>query len=82
MPVAEVEVRLGSSVGTEHRYSCFNRPPYKETVEHSQGGVSWPFRMSRECRYDRSLSDRFCAGCKHTGSGEAWVENNLKAGAK
>ena len=82
MPVAEVEVGLGSSVGQEHRYGCFNRPPYKETVEHSQGGASWPFRMSRECRYDRSLSDRFCAGCKHAGSGEAWIEDNLNAGAK
>lgn len=82
MPVAEVDVRLGSSVGTEHRYGCFNRPPYHETVEHSQGGASWPFRMSRECRYDRSLSDRFCAECKHAGSGEAWIESNLKAGAK
>ena len=82
MPVAEVEVRLGSSVGSEHRYGCFNRPPYLETVEHSQGGASWPFRMSRECRYDRSLSDRFCQGCKHAGSGEAWIESNLKAGAK
>lgn len=82
MPVAEVEVRKGSSVGSEHRYSCFNRSAYKETVEHSQGGASWPFRMSRECRYDRSLSDRFCAGCKHAGSGEAWIKDNLKAGAK
>lgn len=82
MPVAEVAVGLGSSVDAEHRYRCHNRPPYRETVEHSQGGVSWPFRMSRECRYDRSLSDRFCAGCKHAGSGEAWIESNLKAGAK
>lgn len=82
MPVAEVEVRLGSSVGPEHRYGCFNRPPYHQTVQHSQGGASWPFRMSRECRYDRSLSDRFCAGCKHAGSGEVWIESNLKAGAK
>jgi len=82
MPVAEVEVVPGSSVGHEHRYGCFNRPPYHQTVEHSQGGASWPFRMSNECRYDRSLSDRFCAGCKHAGSGEAWIESNLKAGAK
>ena len=82
MPVSEVEVRLGSSVDAEHRYGCFNRKPYLETVEHSRGGASWPFRMSRECRYDRSLSDRFCAGCKHAGSGEAWIEANLKAGAK
>lgn len=81
MPVVEVVVRPGSSVGPEHRYGCFNRPAFKQTVESSHGDT-WPYRMSNECRYDRSLSDRFCQGCKHAGSGEAWIESNLKAGAK
>ena len=27
--------------------------------------------MSRECRYDKSLTDPRCADCKHRGSGEA-----------
>lgn len=82
MPVFDHPVHQHGVVDAEHRYHCHNRPAYKETVEHSQGGASWPFRMSHECRYDRSLSDRFCAGCKHAGSGEAWIESNLKAGAK
>jgi len=82
MPVFDHPVHRHGVVDTDHRYQCHNRPPYLETVEHSQGGASWPFRMSNDCRYDRSLSDRFCAGCKHAGSGEAWIESNLKAGAK
>ena len=81
MPVVEVKVRPSSSVGPEHRYHCHNRPAFKQTVESSHG-ETWPYRMSNECRYDRSLSDRFCQGCKHAGSGEAWIEANLKAGAK
>jgi len=28
--------------------------------------------MSKECRYDRSLTDVRCAGCEHRGSGEAY----------
>jgi hypothetical protein len=28
--------------------------------------------MSRECRYDRSLTDPRCATCKHRGSGEEY----------
>ena len=82
MPVFDYPVHQHGMRDSDRRYHCHNRQPYKETVEHSQGGASWPFRMSRECRYDRSLSDRFCAGCKHAGSGEAWIESNLKAGAK
>lgn len=81
MPVVEVKVRPSSSVGPEHRYGCFNRPAFKQTVESSHG-ETWPYRMSNECRYDRSLSDRFCSGCKHAGGGDAWIESNLKAGAK
>lgn len=27
--------------------------------------------MSRDCRYDKSLTDPRCADCKHRGSGEA-----------
>ena len=82
MPVFDHPVHQHGIVDAEHRYHCHNRPAYRETVEHSQGGSSWQFRMSHECRYDRSLSDRFCQGCKHAGSGEAWIESNLKAGAK
>lgn len=31
--------------------------------------------MSRECRYDKSLTDPRCSECKHRGSGEAhWAK--------
>lgn len=82
MPVVEVKVRPGSSVGPEHRYGCFNRPPYRETVEHSQGGASWPYRMSNECRYDRSTKDSACAGCCHAGTGERYIAEQNAKGAK
>lgn len=82
MPVVEVNVRLSSSVGSEHRYGCFNRPAYRETVEHSQGGTSWPFRMSHECRYDRSTKDSACAGCCHAGNGERYIAEQNAKGAK
>lgn len=35
-------------------------------------------RMSKECRYDKSLSDGRCAGCKHAGSGERYAAEVLK----
>ena len=81
MPVVEVKVRPSSSVGSEHRYGCFNRPEFKQTVESSHGDT-WPYRMSNECRYDRSLSDRFCAGCCHAGNGELYIAEQNDKGAK
>ena len=33
-----------------------------------------PYRMSRECRYDMSLTDPRCENCKNRGSGEAYNE--------
>ena len=73
MPVVEVKVRPSSSVGSEHRYGCLNRPAFfRQTVE-SIHGETCPCRMSNEFRYDRSLSDRFCAGCRHAGTGEQYI---------
>lgn len=40
------------------------------------------FRMSNECRYDRSLSDNACAGCRHAGSGERYVAAQEQAIAR
>ena len=34
--------------------------------------VKIPHVMSRECRFDMSLKDPWCEGCKHRGSGEAY----------
>lgn len=63
MPVADHPVHQHGVRDADHRYGCYNRAPYRETVTHSQGGVSWPFRMSRDCRYDRAMADNACAGC-------------------
>lgn len=67
MPVADHPVHRSGIRDAEHRYGCWNRAPFKEMVEHSQGGTSWPFAMSRNCMYDRSLDDSACAGCTHAG---------------
>lgn len=81
MPVVDVEVGRGSQRDEKHRYHCHNRPPFNEVCTSSHGDT-WPFRMSHECRYDRSLSDRFCDGCCHAGSGERYIEEREAEGAK
>lgn len=83
MPVIEHPVHQHGVRDAEHRYGCWNRAPFKEivTVEGWQGTVSWPFRMSRECRYECSLDDHACAGCCHAGSGEQYVKAMENAGA-
>lgn len=42
--------------------------------------VRIPHVMSRECRYDMSLTDARCGGCKHRGSGEVYANKIRKAG--
>lgn len=51
------------------------------TVEGTRETVVMPFRMSSECRYDRSLSDQHCTGCVHAGSGESYVNEQERKGA-
>lgn len=36
--------------------------------------------MSRECRYDKSLSDIKCDGCPRRGSGEAYAKKVMEIG--
>ena len=88
MPVIEHPVHEHGVRDAEHRYGCHNRPPFRETVKVDDGGMvggfvtaAWPHRMSRECRYDRSLSDSACAGCCHAGSGERYVAEQQAKGA-
>lgn len=38
-------------------------------------------RMSLECRYDMSLTDARCNGCKHRGSGERYADMVKTKGA-
>ena len=84
MPVVDHPVHEHGVRDAEHRYGCWNRAPFKEavTVETWRGPVSWPHRFSRECRYDRSLSDSACAGCCHAGSGEKYVQSQGENGAR
>ena len=89
MPVVEHPIHEHGIRDAEHRYGCFNRPPFREVVEaqdgwHADGTrrtVEMTFRMARECRYDRSLDDSACAGCMHAGSGERYVAEQLAKGA-
>lgn len=80
MPVIEHPVHQHGVRDAEHRYGCWNRAPFRDIVISSHGDT-WPFRMSRECRYDRSLDDHACAGCRRAGSGEDYVEAMENAGA-
>ena len=84
MPVIEHPVHEHGVRDAEHRYGCHNRPPFREWCESSLSTFNaehWPFRMSRECRYDRSLDDSACAGCRHAGSGERYVAEQEAKGA-
>lgn len=84
MPVIEHPIHDHGVRDAEHRYGCWNRAPFKEQVVVASGwyeATVFPFRMSRECRYDRSLSDSACAGCCHAGSGEQYVAEQAAKGA-
>ena len=88
MPVEDHEVhdKVKEAAGT--KYGCFNRKPYAEgyrapnRYQTSDGYQAVykleakfiPHVMSRECRYDMSLTDVKCDGCNHRGSGEAYAE--------
>jgi hypothetical protein len=74
MPVIDHEVHASVRHTDEKRYGCHNRPVYADGYIASPWAkaVYVPHVMSRECRYDRSLQDPWCADCKHRGSGEEY----------
>lgn len=45
------------------------------------GRMKVPHVMSRECRYDMSLTDARCGGCNHAGSGERYAAMVTAAGS-
>lgn len=48
------------------KYGCHNRQDMNRIVEHSQDKrMAWPHRMSTDCKYDKSQTDKYCSGCKH-----------------
>ena len=89
MPVIEHPVHSHGVRDADYRYGCHNRAPFRERLEMQDGWtaegarevVVMPFRMSHECRYDRSLSDSACLGCKHAGSGERYIAEQNQKGA-
>ena len=95
MPVEDhaVHSKVKEKAGT--KYGCFNRKPYMEAYyapNRKMGSSGYepifffervrvPHTMSRECRYDMSLKDVKCDGCKHIGSGERYAEKVQANGA-
>lgn len=74
MPVLDHPVHEAVRINDGHRYGCHNRRPFQSVVfgAEAYGLQFWPFKMSDECRFDRSLSDPACVGCHHQGTGEAY----------
>jgi len=76
MPVLDHEVHHSVKHGEDKRYGCHNRAAYADGYTASTWGTPSQVKnaMSRECRFDMSLKDPWCEGCKHRGSGEAYNE--------
>ena len=81
MPVLDHEVHPSTKKGPEYRYGCWNKPRPGNLVNLGGNFGLRLFRMSRDCRYDMSISDPNCTDCKHRGSGEAYAESVREAGA-
>lgn len=73
MPVLDHEIHHSVIAAPDKRYGCHNRKPYADSYI-ANGKDIVPHRMSRECRFDMSLKDLMCEGCKHRGSGEKYNE--------
>ena len=85
MPVIETEVHQKVKQIEGAKYGCHNRKDkfadsyhapnrtYRSDGSFIRDSVEVPFRMSHTCRYDQSLSDPGCIGCKHLGSGEEYT---------
>lgn len=92
MPVEDHDVHDKTKIGPDHRYGCHNKAGFTEAYRaphrrHGSNGfiavfeieaVRIPYTMSRECRYDMSLTDWQCEGCRHRGTGEAYAESVLE----
>lgn len=94
MPVEEHAVHSKVRIKADKPYGCSNREisagyhapnraagtdGYKPTWFLER--VRIPHTMSRECRYDMSLTDPRCVGCKHRGTGEAYAAMIRAAGS-
>lgn len=85
MPVIEHEVHAKVRIAANKPYGCFNREfsPIYYAPNRKMGSSGYEpifffervrvqHVMSRECRYDMSLTDPRCDGCTHRGSGEKY----------
>jgi len=83
MPVLDHEVHESTKIDSTARYGCHNRKPYSygyfapDRIYRPDGSfyvvqTFMKYDMSRECRFDMSLTDPMCEECKHRGSGEAY----------
>ena len=85
MPVENHAVANSVRISSSFRYGCNNRPGYKAgylavdgltlgNLGHTRE-ISMTYinnNLSKSCRYDKSLTDPACEGCKWRGSGEAY----------
>lgn len=86
-PVEEHEVHEKVRISSSKPYGCQNREiidsyyapnrffgsdGYKPMIKLEAVRINHV--MSRDCRYDLSMSDERCVGCKHRGSGERYSE--------
>lgn len=54
-------------------YGCYNKELPKEgDPVPGVNGTVYPYRFSTECRYDKSLEDNRCKGCKHSQEFKDW----------
>ena len=90
MPVLDHATHPSTVMPADYRHGCFNREAaegywaqdgYTSLSSHKGNALRahvklvWiPHVMSRECRFDHSLTDPACEGCKHRGSGERYAQ--------
>ena len=93
MPVLEHETHEKVKQKEGFRYGCWNLPRPTDGTSYlapdrlPTGYGNWELGnrrvvnvMSRECRYDMSLTDPACEGCDWQGSGEKYAEEIRRNG--
>lgn len=94
MPVIEHSVHDKVRINSDTPYGCKDRDiseayhaPDRRAGTTGYQPTFWfervriPHVMSRSCRYDLSLQDARCGGCKHRGSGEKYNQMVRSKGA-
>lgn len=80
MPVIDHPVHEMTRQKNGAVYGCHNRRPFKSG--YLAAGLFIQDNMSRECRYDRSLSDGKCNDCKWRGMGEKYDADQRRLAAE